>query len=161
MSVGGSFRRGCRAGLTLERCSQLGLRDSVGRLFPRCACLFRAPIWCPSEGGGTREAWDTVAESLVALYLVGTHQIRRRARGVLNPCARESKAPTRRFLREKLISDHGLFYSYKGQHGAANGQDSCNVFSGMHRALRRLHPFMASTTTMDIFLIEILHDVLP
>ena len=58
------------------------------------ARLFRAPIWCPSGGGGTREAWSTVAESLVALYRVGTHQIRRgggqldrrRTREVLNPC---------------------------------------------------------------------------
>ena len=47
----------------------------------------------------------------------------RRARGVLNPCVRESKARTERFLREKLISDHGLFSSYGGQHEAANGQE--------------------------------------
>ena len=32
------------------------------------------------EGGGTREAGSTVAESLVVLYQVGTHQIRRRRR---------------------------------------------------------------------------------
>ena len=32
------------------------------------------------EGGGTREAGRTVAESLVVLYQVGTHQIRRRRR---------------------------------------------------------------------------------
>ena len=32
------------------------------------------------EGGGTREARSTVAESLVVLYRVGTHQIRRRRR---------------------------------------------------------------------------------
>ena len=32
------------------------------------------------EGGGTREAGNTVAESLVVLYRVGTHQIRRRWR---------------------------------------------------------------------------------
>ena len=30
------------------------------------------------EGGGTREAGSTVAESLVVLYRVGTHQIRQR-----------------------------------------------------------------------------------
>ena len=53
---------------------------------------------------------------------------------MLNPCARESKARTGRFLREKLISDHGLFSSYEGQQGAAIGQDSCDVISGMHRA---------------------------
>ena len=32
------------------------------------------------EGGGTQEAGITVAESLVVLYRVGTHQIRRRRR---------------------------------------------------------------------------------
>ena len=44
------------------------------------AHLFRVPIWCPSGGGGTREAESTVAESLVVLYRVGTHQIRREGR---------------------------------------------------------------------------------
>ena len=39
------------------------------------ARLFRVPI-C----GGTREAGSTVAESLVVLYRVGMHQIRRRRR---------------------------------------------------------------------------------
>ena len=28
-------------------------------------CLFRAPMWYPSGGGGTREGGGTVAESLV------------------------------------------------------------------------------------------------
>ena len=46
---------------------------------------------------------------------------RRRARGVLNPCVQESKARIGRFLREKLISDDGLFSSYEGRQGAANG----------------------------------------
>ena len=32
------------------------------------------------EGGGTREAGSTVAESLVVIYRVGTHQIRRMRR---------------------------------------------------------------------------------
>ena len=46
----------------------------------------------------------------------------------MNPCARESKARTGRFLGEKLISDDGLFSSYEGQQGAANGQDSWGFF---------------------------------
>ena len=54
---------------------------------------------------------------------------------MLNPCARESQARIGRFLRGKLISDHGLVSSYEAQQGAVNGQDSCDVFSGMHRAL--------------------------
>ena len=63
---------------------------------------------------------------------------RRRARGVLNPCARESKARTGRFLRKKLISDHGLFSSYEGQQGTANGQDSWGVFQGCAQGFGRL-----------------------
>ena len=47
---------------------------------------------------------------------------------MLNPCARESKARTGRFLREKLISDHGLSSSYEGQQRAANVQDSLGFF---------------------------------
>ena len=54
---------------------------------------------------------------------------------MLNPCARESKARTGRFLREKLISDHGLFSSYEGQQGAATWQYFLGRFSGVYRAL--------------------------
>ena len=85
---------GCRAGLTLEGCSQLavfaiqpGGSDAAAALclvedgVPRCERLFRVPIWCPSGGGGTREAGSTVAESLIVLfYRVGTYRIRRRQR---------------------------------------------------------------------------------
>ena len=98
--------------------------------------LFRAPFGALREGGGTREAGSTVAERLVVLYRVGVRTRfgegggqpdRRRARGGLNPCARESKARTGTFLREKLMSDHGLFSSYEG-HKERNGQDSWGFF---------------------------------
>ena len=46
-----------------------------------------------------------------------------RAGGVLNPCARESNAQTRRCLRENMISDLGLFSCYESQPRATNGQD--------------------------------------
>ena len=49
---------------------------------------------------------------------------------MLNPCARESKARTGRFLKEKQISDHGLFFSYEDQQGAVSGQDSWSVLQG-------------------------------
>ena len=62
------------------------------------ARLFRAPIWCTSGGGSTQETGSSVAEILVALYRVGTRQIRRGWRAArsstsqgsaeLNPCAR-------------------------------------------------------------------------
>ena len=43
------------------------------------------------EGGGTREAGSTVAESLVVLYRVGTHQIRRRRSAVRSSTSRASR----------------------------------------------------------------------
>ena len=59
---------------------------------------------------------------------------RRRARGGLNPCARESKARTGRFLREKLVSEHGPFSSYEGHRERRTGKIR-GAFSRMHRAL--------------------------
>ena len=53
---------------------------------------------------------------------------------MLNPCARESKARTGRFLREKLISDHGHFSSYEGHMERRTGKIR-GAFSRMHRAL--------------------------
>ena len=111
--------------------SRLNRHGWLRMVFPG-ARLFRASTWCLSGGGDTREAGSAVAKNLVALYRVDTNQIRRRRRavrwstiqGVLNPSARESKARTGRFLRKKLISDHGLFSSYEGRQGAANVQDS-------------------------------------
>ena len=58
---------------------------------------------------------------------------------MLNPCARESKARTGRFLKEKLMPDHGLFSFYEGQQGAANEQDLRGVFRGYAQGLGRLH----------------------
>ena len=112
------------------------------------------------------------AENLVALiswvrtrFGEGGGQLdRRRARGVLNLCARESKARTGRVLREKMISDHGLFSSYEGQQGATNGQDSWGFFRDA-QGFRRLgagsragsYQLKASTTLdlgISIFLIS-------
>ena len=125
---------GCEAGFTLKRRSQLvafaiqSFSRSVEtwRRYGWLRMVFPSQVRASSElhfgalreGGGTREVESTVAESLVTLYRVGTHQIRRRRRAARsstsqgraeNPCARESKARTGRFLREKLISDHGIF----------------------------------------------------
>ena len=59
------------------------------------AGLFRGPIWCPSGGGGTREAGSTVAESLVALYRMGTHQIRRGRRAARSSTSQGRAEPLR------------------------------------------------------------------
>ena len=111
--------------------------------------LVRVPFWCPWGGGGTREAGGTVAESLVGRRSTRKRTVarsigrvstrfgedggqlhRRQVRGVLNPCARESKARTGMFRRGELISDHSLSYSYEGQQGASDGQHFWGVFQG-------------------------------
>ena len=56
------------------------------------ARLFRFPIWCPSGGWRHREAGSTVAESLVVLYRVGTHQIRRRSRRAARSSTSQGRA---------------------------------------------------------------------
>ena len=45
------------------------------------------------EGGGTREAGSTVAESLVVLYRMGTHQIRRRRRAARSSTSERRAEP--------------------------------------------------------------------
>ena len=61
----------------------------------------------------SRRAWLCSIGCVRTRFSESVGQVdRRRAKGVLNPCARESKARTGRVLREKLISEHGLFYPY-------------------------------------------------
>ena len=98
--------------------------------------LFGAAIWCPSGGGGTREAGSIVAESLAALYQMDTHRIRRGRRAARWPTSQGSAEPlcaiikgaNREVSEGKTFSDHGLISSYEGRQGATNGQDSWGVF---------------------------------
>ena len=71
---------------------------------------------------------------------------------MLNPCARESRARIGRLLREKLISDHGIFSSYGG---TKSGERAwfVELFQGRTRfwtagcwLAHRLHKLKASTT---------------
>ena len=83
--------------------------------------FFRAPIWSPSGGGGTQEAENPVAESLIGRVSTrfgeGGEQLdRRRAREARIRCMRQPWAHTGRFLKIKLVPDHGLFSSYEGAH---------------------------------------------
>ena len=48
---------------------------------------------CPSGGDGTRQAGSAVAESLVSLYRVDTHEIRRGRRAVLSSANQGSPEP--------------------------------------------------------------------
>ena len=70
---------------------------------------------------------------------------------MLNSGALESKARTGRFLRGKLISGHGLIFSYESQQGVVNEQDSRGSFKGCLGLwvsgcllARRLHQLMVS-----------------
>ena len=86
--------------------------------------LFRAPIWLPSgwwrHARGREHCRGEPGSSLSGGYAPdsakaeGSSIFDESGEG-LNPCARESKARTGRFLREKLISDHGHFSSYEGR----------------------------------------------
>ena len=135
------------------------------------ARLLRALIWCPSRGVAVRErqgalsrrAWWRSNGWVRTRFGEGGGQLdRRRARGVLNPCARESKPRTGRFLREKLMSDDGLFSSYEGHKERPTGkirgffQGCTGLWTAGCWLTRRLHQLKASTTMdpgISIFLI--------
>ena len=94
------------------------------------------------EGGGTREAGSTVAESLVLLYRVGTRQIRQRRRearsstsqGRAEPLCARITGLNREVSEGKLMSDHGLISSYEG-HKVRRTDKVRGAFSRMHRVL--------------------------
>ena len=110
-------------------------------MFPG-ARLFPSPNWCPSEAGGTREAGSTVAESLVVLYRVGTHQIRQRRRaarsltsqGRAEPLCARITGLNWEVSEGKLISDHGHFSSDEGHKERRTGKIR-EAFSRMQWAL--------------------------
>ena len=94
------------------------------------------------EGGGTREAGSTVAESLVVLYRVSTHQIRQKWRAARSSTSQGRTEPlyaritglNREISEGKAMSDHGHFSSYEG----CKEQRTCKIrgaFSGMYRTL--------------------------
>ena len=96
---------GCRAGLTLKRCRQLAafaiqpvgwdaaavwLAEDDGA---QTRASSESQFGALREGGGTREAGSTVEESLVVLYRVGTHQIRRRRRAARSSTSQGRAGP--------------------------------------------------------------------
>ena len=131
-----------------ERCSQLAAfatrpvggdaavvwlaEDDV----PRCAPLPSSNLVLFREGGGTREAGSTVAESLVVLYRVRIHQIRRRRRtarsstsqGRPEPLCARIKGVNREVSEGKAGVWPRSFFFLRGPQGAANRQDSCGFF---------------------------------
>ena len=88
------------------------------------------------EGGGTREAKSTVAESLVVLYRVGTHKIRRRRRAARSSTSQGGAEPRRAKIKgvNREVSEGKAdvwprsFFFLRGPQGAANGQDSWGFF---------------------------------
>ena len=89
------------------------------------------------EGGGTREAGSTVAESLLALYQVGTHQIRRRRRTARSSTSQGSAEPL--CARSKGANREVSEYWGKSWYLRANKEQRTSkirgAFSGMHRTL--------------------------
>ena len=84
------------------------------------------------EGGGTREAGSTVAESLVVLHRVDTHQIRRRrsaarsstSQGRAEPLCARTKGVNWEVSEVKADVWPRSFFFLREPQGAANGQDS-------------------------------------
>ena len=132
--------------------------------FPRCVPLPNSKL-VPFGRVAARERQEVLSRRawLFSIRCVrtrfgqgGGQQLdRRRARGGLNPCARESKARTGRLLRGKLISDHGHFLSTR-----ATRSDERARFVGLFHGCtglwtagcwlaRRLHQLKASAT-MDL-----------
>ena len=127
------------------------------------------------ESGGTREAGSTVAESLVVLYQVGTHQIRRRRRaarsltsqGRAEPLCARIESANREVSEGKADLWPRSFFFLRGPHGAANGQDSWGLFKDAQGFVtagywlaRRLQQLKASTTMdLGISIFLFLYDV--
>ena len=88
------------------------------------------------EGGGTREAGSTIAESLVVLYRVGTHQIRQRRRAARSSTSqgRATLLWARITVLNREVSEGKAdvwprsYFFLRGPQGAANGQDSWGFF---------------------------------
>ena len=152
MSMGGSFRRVWGRDHPRKMQPTGCLRDSADRLrrgggmglrtvFPG-ARLFRAPIWCPSGGGATREAGSTVAESLVALYRVCTHLIRQGRKAARSPTSQGNAEPLCTRIKganwegsegkDDLITV--CFLPTRADKERRTGKIR-GAFSGMHRAL--------------------------
>ena len=88
------------------------------------------------EGGGTRQVGSTVAESLVVLYRVVTHQIRRRRRAVWSSTSQGRAEPlcakitdlNREVSEGKADIWPRSYFFLRGPQGAANGQGSWGFF---------------------------------
>ena len=134
---------------------------------PRCAPLPSSNLGPCGRCGGMREAGSTVAESLVALHRVGTHQIRRRwraaraarsstSRGSAEPLCGRIKGANREASAGKAdVLPRSVFFlsSYEGQQGAANGQDSWGLFrdaQGFGRLDAGSCAGFTISTTMDL-----------
>ena len=126
--------------------------------------LFRAPIWCPSGGGDTRESESTVAESLVAFYRVDIHQIRRGRRAVRSStsqgsaeslCARIKCANREVSDRKAYLCPRSVFFLRKparsGERERFVGffQGCPGLWTARCWLARRLRQLKASTT-MDL-----------
>ena len=137
------------------------------------ACLSRAPIWCPSGSGGTREAGSTVAKSLVALNRVSRYQIRRGRRaarsstsqGSAEPLCARIKGANREISEGKDDLQPRSVFFLRGPTKSGERTRFVGLFQGCTGLwtagcwlARRLHQLKASTTmdlSISIFLIPV------
>ena len=112
------------------------------------------------EPGAMREAGSTVAESLIVLYRVGTHQIRRRRRAARSSTSQGRAEPlcaritglNREVSEGKADADHVHFSSYEGHKERRTGKirGAFKGYTGLWTVgcwlARRLHQLKASTT---------------
>ena len=123
------------------------------------------------EGGGTREAGSTVAESLVVLYQVGMHEIRRRRRadrsltgqGRAEPLCARIESANREVSEGKAYLTAVNFLpttraTWSGERARFAGlfQGCTGLWTAGCWLARRLHQLKASTTMdlgISIFLI--------
>ena len=111
-------------------------------------CFFRAPLWCPSGGGGTREAGGDIVGSLrgrssALQYWVSTPQIRRGRRaaqsstsqGSAEPLCARIKGVNREVSEGKThLWPRAVLFLRRPTRSGERAQ-LARRFSGMHRAL--------------------------
>ena len=100
------------------------------------------------EGGGTRKAGSTVADSLVVLYRVGTHQIRRRRRAARSSTNQWRVEPLRTRITVLFLPTRA---TRSGERARFVGlfQGCTGLWTAGCWLVRRLHQLKASTT-MDL-----------
>ena len=121
------------------------------------------------KGGGTREAGSTAAESLVVLYRVGTHHIRRRRRAARSSTSQGRAEPLCARIKGVICLTTVIFLSTRATRGderarfVALFQGCTGLWTVGCWLACRLHQLKASSTMdlgISIFLIFVRYVIL-